>query len=82
MAGLKNVWNTNKLGFRGQPLEPFTPQQFDDGKIEFLAFKNELSLGLERIVNSGARVGQGEGPFSLSFKRTATETPTFVHIDG
>jgi hypothetical protein len=33
MAGLKNVWNTNKLGIKGQPIEPFTPQKFDDGKI-------------------------------------------------
>lgn len=47
MAGLKDVWNTSKLGILKPelPLE-FSEQRYDDGKIEFLAFKNELRLGL------------------------------------
>ena len=33
MSGLKNVWNTNKLGIKGEAMEPFTAQKLDDGKI-------------------------------------------------
>lgn len=65
MAGLRNVWNTSKLGIRSQPSAEFQEQRFDDGLIEFLGFKNELQLGLERIGNFGARVAQGEGPYSI-----------------
>lgn len=46
MAGLKNVWGTAELGVESGQLDAFTEQKFDDGKIEFIAFKNELSLGL------------------------------------
>ena len=42
MAGLRNVWNTSKLGIRSQPSTEFQQQRFDDGLIEFLGFKNEL----------------------------------------
>lgn len=82
MAGLKNVWKTSTLGVKEPPPEPFTEQQFNDGKIEFLAFKNELRLGLERFVNCGARLAQGEGPFTINFHRKETDSPTFIHIDG
>ncbi len=40
MAGLKNVWGTAQLGVENNPLDAFTEQKFDDGKIEFVAFKN------------------------------------------
>jgi hypothetical protein len=40
MAGLKNVWNTSKLGIRANSPPEFSEQRFDDGKIEFLGFKN------------------------------------------
>lgn len=33
-------------------------------------------------MNSGARVAQGTGPYSISFRRTESNTPTFLHIDG
>ncbi len=31
--------------------------------LEFVAYKTELSLALERILRSGARISQGCGPF-------------------
>ena len=27
-------------------------------------------------------MAQGDGPFHMKFKRTLTDTPTFIHIDG
>lgn len=59
MAGLKNIWNTRKLGINTDSHPNFDQQRFDDGKIEFVGFKNELRLGLERLGNFGARVAQG-----------------------
>jgi hypothetical protein len=82
MAGLKNVWNTSKLGIKTNSSPEFSEQRFDDGKIEFIGFKNELRLGLERIGNFGARVAQGEGPFQLEFHRTENNSSTYIHIDG
>lgn len=50
--------------------------------IEFLAFKSELRLGLERIINSGARIAQGRGPFVIKIKKEEENYPTYIHIDG
>lgn len=40
MAGIQNVWNTRKLGVIIDEPPSFTEQRHDDGKLEFLAFKN------------------------------------------
>ena len=64
MAGTKNVWNTSKAGI-DNPSANYTEQKYDDGKIEFIGFKSEIRLGLERVINSGAKVAQGEGPFTM-----------------
>jgi hypothetical protein len=47
-----------------------------------LGFKNELRLGLERLGSFGARVGQGEGPFSIQFNRSEDNSFTYIQIDG
>ena len=83
MAGLQNVWDTNKLGILTDNPPEFTDQKFDDGKIEFLGFKNELRLGLQRVGNFGARIAQGSGPYTIDFNRTSSnDTHTYIHIDG
>ena len=64
MAGSKHVWDTSTLGVEN-PSNHYSEQRYDDGKIEFIGFKNELRLALERVVNSGAKVAQGEGPFKM-----------------
>ena len=33
-------------------------------------------------MNCGGRVAQGEGPFTINFKRADDNVPTFIHIDG
>lgn len=46
MSGVKNIFNTNKIAARNKKGEDFTDQKFNDGKLEFVGFKNELALGL------------------------------------
>ena len=79
MAGLRNVWNTSKLATTNSN-QQFTDQRFDDNKIQFLAFKNQLTLGLERIMHCAARITQGNGPYKLHLK--SSEKPSYIHIDG
>jgi hypothetical protein len=36
--------------------------------VEFVSFKTELNLALERLIRSGSKVLQGRGPFELRMK--------------
>ena len=43
MAGLRQVWNTNSIGYKktkGEMTKKFKPQLFNDGLIEFVGFRN------------------------------------------
>lgn len=60
----------------------FHPQKFDDGVIEFVGYKSEINLALERIIRSGSRITQGGGPFELNFKVPKNDEITFMQIDG
>ena len=57
MAGLRKVWETKSISNvnldKQIAEELFKEQKVDDGMVEFVTFKNELSLGLERIIRSG-----------------------------
>lgn len=44
-----------------------------------------MRLGLERFINCGARIAQGEGPFTILLNRNLEKDnndPVFIHIDG
>jgi hypothetical protein len=36
--------------------------------IELVSFRNELNLALERVIRSGEKVLQGNGPFEVKMK--------------
>lgn len=63
---LKGVWQTpykidkNKIDFKQQSV--------NDGVIEVVSYRNEISLMLERIFHMAKKVGQGNGPFMINFK--------------
>ena len=67
MAGLRKVWQTNSISNvkidKKRASQYFKDQKVDDGMVEFVSYKNELSLALERIMRSGSKVLQGGGPF-------------------
>ncbi len=67
MSGVKNIFNTNKIAAKNKKIDDFTDQSFNDGKLEFVGFKNELALGLERFIHTAGRISQGEGPFCIKF---------------
>ena len=51
--------------------------------IEFVSFKNELSLALERIFRSGGKVFQGSGPYEIKMKEPKKgQEITHMQIDG
>lgn len=58
MAGVKNIWKPNCE--RNQE-----NQNFGDGKLEIVGFRNELSLVLERLVSLADNVYQAEGEVEL-----------------
>lgn len=62
MCGLMNVWATTAVATKTTSYH-WKPQSSSDGLLEFVAYKNELNLALERLTNSGAKVAQGTGPF-------------------
>lgn len=82
MSGVKNIFNTNKIAARNKKGEDFTDQKFNDGKLEFVGFKNELALGLERFIHTAGRITQGEGPFCIKFNSKKETDETFLQIDG
>ena len=44
----------------------YQPSDHSDGLLEFVAFKNEVSLGFERVAKGRARkIVQGKGPFKF-----------------
>lgn len=63
MAGLRKVWRTNELADSTSVNVSFSPQKIDDGLLEFVCYKTELNLALERLLPSGAKAMQGNGPF-------------------
>lgn len=67
MSGVMNIFNTKKIAAKNKTHADFTSQKFNDGKIEFVGFKNELALGLERFIHTAGRVSQGEGPYTIKF---------------
>lgn len=67
MGGVKGVWDTPILGnIHGQT--KFSTHSFNDGMIEFLAYKGLGTLVLEALFHTGAKVAQGKGPFHIKFK--------------
>jgi hypothetical protein len=51
--------------------------------IEFVSYKNELNLALERIMRSGSKIFQGSGPFEIKMKVPSEEEEiTHMQIDG
>ena len=61
----------------------FKEQSISDGKIEFVTFENQLSMGIETVFKGNAfKLFQGEGPFDLKFKRYEKKFRTFFQIDG
>ena len=82
MAGVFNVFNTNKMAINQKDNIHHTRQAYGDGKIEFVCFKNEASLGLERYTKQAGKVTQGGGPFIIEFKNTNKFAHQYLHIDG
>ena len=82
MTGLHHVWETNDLAAINNENMKFTSQSESDGKLEFVAFKSELNLALQRIMRSGAKVTQGGGPFQILFNKPLKDDITYMQIDG
>lgn len=40
MSGVMNIFNTKKIAAKNKTNADFTEQKFNDGKIEFVGFKN------------------------------------------
>jgi hypothetical protein len=40
MSGVKNIFNSSKIGSKNKHHKDFTEQKFNDGKLEFVGFKN------------------------------------------
>ena len=63
MAGLRHAWETTTMAVQKPHRQKYEGQRCDDGMVEFVAYKNEIALGLERMMRAGAKVAQGSGPF-------------------
>lgn len=85
MGGVKNIWTTTKsaLTNTGEDSREWREQDFGDGELEFVSFRNELQLGMERYVpGRGSKLTQGSGPFAINFKKSDKKVETFLQIDG
>lgn len=82
MAGLRDVWKTTQHATRETPEKQFTPQHYSDAKVEFVAYRSELGLALERVFRQGGRVAQGGGPFEMVFREGKKGETTYLQIDG
>lgn len=85
MAGLRDVWKTTSMAVRVEDKiikKHFREQHCDDGLVEFVAYKNELGLALERVIRGGSRVTQGSGPFEIRMRRPMEDEITHMQIDG
>ncbi len=40
MCGLRHIWTTKKIAEENSEESHFKPQKFDDGEVEFIAYKN------------------------------------------
>lgn len=81
MAGALNAWETKKDISFDKSIK-FEKQSVNDGKVEFIGYKNEIILGMEKFLHTGARVAQGEGPFVIEFKEQDGEVENYVQVDG
>jgi hypothetical protein len=86
MGGACKIWSTSKLGLENNQIseETFGKQDFSDGQLEFVSFRSELELGLEKMIpGQSSKLTQGSGPFMLNFKHNPdTQTQTFFQLDG
>lgn len=82
MAGLRKVWQTKSIAVENKSNSSFQEQRVDDGMVEFVSFKTELNLALERLIRSGSKVIQGGGPFELRMKVPVADEITHMQIDG
>ena len=46
MCGLRDVWKTTKIAEIKSSQQCFKNQGFDDGCVQFVAYKNQLQLAL------------------------------------
>ena len=78
------MWNNStKLAVTGTNAEMYRPQSYNDGVLEFVAWKSETHLAAERVMNTGAKVAQGQGPFIYTFNISSeTDFHTYLQIDG
>ena len=67
MGGVGGVWEYSKQSdLRSQSTSSYSPNDHSDGLLEFVAFKDEWSLGFERFFRGRARkIAQGRGPFKF-----------------
>lgn len=67
MGGVNGVWQYSKQsGLSSQSATSYVPNDHSDGLLEFVAFKDEWSLGFERVFRGRARkIAQGKGPFKF-----------------
>ena len=83
LGGSQNVWKTEKRASHyTPPLSEFASQKFNDGKIEFVAYKNQLDIGLEKFSRRAAKVAQGTGPFLIEATNGIRNKEVYMHADG
>ena len=68
MSGVKGIWETPSVADKNLRHD-WKPQSSNDGLIEFIAFRSELNMAMERLVSSGGKVAQGGGPFEIIMNR-------------
>lgn len=78
---LGHIWNTPHSI---EPNKIYKPQKIDDGLIELVSYRNEISIMLERSFHMAKKVAQGEGPFILRLKQTekGKREESYIHING
>jgi diacylglycerol kinase (ATP) len=83
MAGARKIWDSRKEALQNTGQRNFVEQNFGDGMLEFVSYRSEFQMGLERYISGrSSRLAQGPGPFLLNFRKTEQKTETYLQIDG
>lgn len=81
---LQGIWKTPHKVSSNKSNNSFKEQCVNDGMIEIVSYRNEVSLWFERFLHMAKKVGQGNGPFEIKFKEPKPGKPfsIYIHING
>ena len=82
MVDLRKVWKTKYIAIPQNKKYAFQPQTVDGGMLEFVSYKNQLRLALERMLPMGFKVMQRAGTFQINMIEPEGENITYMQIYG